>query len=239
MSDRRKGPAPAADRRRRARCAFVYVKFMFPVFCIVLASVLCFMPCYRLANDETERVAQSVFGLVSVTARTSSATLASAGERDKAEVALAKSLRIGLAVFWAVLAAEIIFAAVYLVFAVLIWSAPPESPRANVLKLRMKILIPGRWAPALSGAASVIPLSLPYYILNRFAHYYRISGFIDRNPEYYTYSMSFEHFDPLAVAAAAALISLAVLLIGREWDGMYRLDLFRHFEEPVSDSRAS
>ncbi len=222
-------------RRKRARCLFVRFKFLSPVICVVIMAVLCFMPNYRLANDETERVSQSAAGLAVSSERTSAATLEMADKCDKVDIALARSLRIGAAVFWAVFAIEVISALVYAVFAVLIWSAPPCSPRANILKLRMKILFPGRWAPVLNGLLTVLPPLFPYYVLDRFKNYYLLKTFTDQNPVYYEYSMSFSGFNPVLAAAAAAALMLILQFIGREWDGMYKLDLFRHFEDSRED----
>ena len=216
---------------KNARSLFVRIKFMSPVMCVLIMVVLCFLPNYRLANDETERVPQSAIGLAVSSARTSALTLKMADKGDKVDVALAKSLRVGDACFWIVFAVEIMLALIYASFAALIWSAPPCSSRSNILKLKMKVLFPGRWAPVANGLFAFVPLLLPYYILDRFKNYYLLKSFADQNPVYYDYSISFRGFNPLIVAAAASAFMLVLQFVGREWDGMYKLDLFRNFDD--------
>lgn len=212
----------------------VYLKYSFPLICSAFVWLFCSLKIWRFSrSDETERVFQSLFGIVS-TAFTSSSKILEAKGTAEEDVLLAKSLIPSVWVFWIVLLLVTILSLVLFCFTLAAFSKDPLSRECNRVKVRFKALFPGQFVHFLLPLFSMVPLFEPYYIRGRFEKYYAVSGISEggmgQEYTYYTYSVASRGPNPIVVLAILVIAALAVFLVAIPYQRSQKLDMYTYFD---------
>ncbi|MBQ7591256.1 MAG: hypothetical protein IJU46_01870 [Clostridia bacterium] len=221
--------------KKTAGCAAVYLSAAAPVLSTAASLVFCGLDVWTLSNgDGTRRAAQSVYGILSSSAKSSAATLSNAGA-EPVDIALAKWLRPLPAVVWTVFGILIFLSLWQAVFTAAAYAKAPGSRESNRIKVWFGLLFRGRFLhPALPFLA-VIPQLVPYYVIDRFGEFYRVSGMDGGKPTYYEYSVS-ASFNTAVASLVIALLSLLLFIAAMRPARRSRLDMYTKYE-PAAETR--
>lgn len=208
----------------------VWLRYMMPLICLIAMVVMCSLPLFSLNNrDDEENKKQSVFTLAAVSAENSKSTLQKKGLED-VDYALARSLRSGTAVFWVVICVGAFLTLWFTLFSVPALLMKPESPQANLCKIRFSLFIPGKPVENLLPWLSFVPLCLPYYVIGRFERYYVAQAVTEGKPDFFEYSVRVSGVNPLWISAGLALFSLILFVAVHDLTARYKMDMYRHYE---------
>ena len=120
--------------KKTAGCAAVYLSAAAPVLSTAASLVFCGLDVWTLSNgDGSRRAAQSVYGILSSSAKSSAATLSNAGA-EPVDIALAKWLRPLPAVVWTVFGILIFLSLWQAVFTAAAYAKAPGSRESNRIK---------------------------------------------------------------------------------------------------------
>jgi len=207
----------------------VLFKYSMPSISVVLSWIFCTLKVWRLSNDETVRVTQSVFGLAESVKKASEKTLAS-GSTEQVDIGLAKSLLPSVTVLWVTLAVLSFLALWQLVFTIAAFSKPATSDEANRVKVWFSMLYPTKLLQLIIPLLAVIPQILPLYVVNRFEEYYRVSGIDGTTATYYDYSATAVGFNPFVASVLIAAFSVVIFFATYGLERKHKLDMYVKFE---------
>lgn len=220
------------SKKVRFRTAAARMKYVLPALSALIVLILCMIPCVEFRNDDTARKPQSILGNAATAEKSYHAVLDGDQSRyEQVDIGLAKDTRVGVIALRVSLWVMMIFSFLLLVMALWCWSYPPDSIEADRVRVWTKFLIPGRWVHFLLCLFPLLPTVYPYYIINRFAEYYRVKPTTDPDAvaEYYEYSIVTRGVNPLIAAAVLVLINIAVFLLVSDWEKIYHVDLFTEY----------
>ncbi|MCQ2354728.1 MAG: hypothetical protein MJ102_06460 [Clostridia bacterium] len=216
-------------RKKKIRKACVYLKYLMPAISAVTVFVLCLVPTFRFQYDDTVREVQSIFGNAAV-ARSSVGVVAktAAAQQNAATLALAGRVNVLVIALYAAAALMLISALILAVMTLCAYRFPPESSSANRVKLWLRFLIPGRAVHFIICLLPILPTLYPH-ILKSLYERYSAQYLADGEYKFLEITVVPTWIDPLIAAAALAIISIFFFILARDWEGMYKMDMFREF----------
>lgn len=220
------------SRSVRVRTFAARAKYVLPAISALLVLIVCLIPCVEFRNDDTAKIPQSILGNARQARESYTKVLGTdPSVYEEVDLALAKDLRAGVIVLHVVLWVMMIFSFLLMILAFRCWSFPVGSIAGDRARLWSRLVIPGRWAHFLLTLLPMIPAAYPYYVLNRFAEYYRVKPAATENSvaEYYEYSIVTHGINPLVFAAVLAAVNVALFLIAADWEKIYGVDLFTYY----------
>ena len=206
----------------------VWLRYAMPLICACTMIITCALPLFRLANDDTEKVSQSVFTLAASSMSSSKSTAAKDGLSD-VDYALAKSLKVGVVVFRIVLVLIVFLTLWFTLTTLCALLCPPESLAANRWRVTFKLFVLGPLEEFFLCWANLLPLCLPYYVINRFSKYYIVKEITSTTAEYYEYAVYTDGLNPLWLMFGLALFASVLFVVTRDWAGMYGMDMYRYY----------
>lgn len=216
----------------RAKIFFARLKYILPFVCALLVLIVCVIPCVEFRNDDKAKEPQSILGNASLAAESYKKVLAGdAGDYEEVDIALAKDTRLGVILLHVSLWGALILSFALLCFALWVWRYPAGTIEGDRARVWARFFLPGRWLHFLITLLPIVPTVYPYYLINRFAEYYRVkpSTSPDAKPEYYEYSIVTHGINPLVFAAVLAALAVVVFLIAADWEKVYGVDLFTYY----------
>ena len=224
----------AAKNRLRRFC--VWQKYLLPFAETVLVWALCALPLWRFSTGDGEiREYQSLFTLLRKIGDAVSATLEKSNA-EPADLLLAKSLRPVPWVFWILMAAVTLSAVVLLCFAAAGLTKDPVSDACNRVKVKFRMLFPGKVWHFLLPVLTALPFCIPYYVLNRFSQYYAVQGNTETQTggqtfTYYNYSLRVNGINPLLLAGIIAAVACILYFAVIPWERSQKMDMYRYYEK--------
>lgn len=226
------------SRKKRFRIACVYLKYLMPAISAAVVLVLCMVPTFRFSYDDTVRQAQSIFGNAVVAINTVGGVRDTAQIQDAAAtLALAKNVNALVIATYASVVLMVILPSVIAIMTLWAYRYPPESSQANRVKLWFRFLVPGRWTHFAACFLPILPTLYPHILKWQYERY--AAQYLE-NGEYKFLEITVKQtwIDPLITAAVLALISVILYIIARDWEGMYRMDMFREFSVETDPPRS-